>query len=103
MPLAPLIGKSVRIPPGRVEVHLNAEHRAAYRVSYARYGSILDGLPTLRDRDFDGRAVKVTRDQLEALNRAFASLDPPAETASGAFDAQESQKTRLFKRLQFLS
>ena len=103
MALAPLAGKPVRIPPGRVEVRLNAEHRRIYRALYAGYRTIIDGLPALRDRDFDGRAVKMPPNQLEALNRAFASFDAPAASAAGVFDAQESQKTSLFKRLQFLS
>jgi hypothetical protein len=103
MELAPLVGKRVRIPPGRVEVHLTAEHRRAYRTLYARYRTVIDGLPALRDRDFDGRAVNMTPSQLEALNRAFATPGEPADSTYGVFDAQESQKTRLFKRLQFLS
>jgi hypothetical protein len=103
MELAPLAGKPVRIPPGRVEVHLNADHRRTYRALYARYRTVTDGLPILRDRDFDGRPVNIAPNQLEALNRAFATLGEPLDSTSGVFDAQERQKTRLFKRLQFLS
>jgi hypothetical protein len=101
--LEPLAGKPVHIPPGHVEVRLGPGHQRAYRALYARYRTIIDGVPTLRDRDFDGRAVKITSAQLEALNRAFASISGPSGEPSGAFDAQERQKTHLFKRLQFLS
>lgn len=99
-----IVGKPVKFPPGRVEIHLKPEHRSAYRRLYASYRTILDGLPVLRDRDFDGRPVKVTEQQLDALNRAFAKLATPGPAADeGAFGAQEAQITRLFKRLQFLS
>jgi hypothetical protein len=89
-----------------VAVRLSAAHRQAYRRLYARYCTILDGLPVLRDRDFDGRAVKMTRQQLAALNAAFASAEN-APNGAGAprtvFEAQQDQKTRLFKRTQYLS
>jgi hypothetical protein len=102
-PLSPLEGKPVRFPPGRVEIRLDERHRSAYRRLYARYQSILAGVPVLRARDFDGRAVKVTPDQLEALNRAFASLQPDGAAPENAFAGQEASRTKLFKRLQFLS
>lgn len=104
MAFEPVIGKRLRVPPGRVEIRLNAEHRSAYRRLYARYRTILDGLPVLReDRDFDGRAVVVTAAQLEALNAAFQGIEAGAGEATSAFSAQESAKTDLFKRLQYLS
>lgn len=102
-PLTPLEGKPVRFPPGRLEVRLDERHKSAYRRLYARYQSILAGLPVLRARDFDGRAVKVTPAELEALNAAFASLSAPAGRPETAFGAQESDRTRTYKRLQFLS
>lgn len=102
MPIEPVTGQPVRFPPGRVAVRLTPEHRSAYRRLYAHYATVTDGLPPLRDRDFDGRRVLVTPDQLEALNRGFAELQS-AEPPSSVFAAQEAQKTRLFKRLQFLS
>jgi hypothetical protein len=104
MTFEPIVGTPVRFPPGRVEVRLNAGHRSAYRRLYAGYRTIIDGLPVLReDRDFDGRAVRMTQPQLEALNAALASVSAPEDDGSGAFDAQESGRTRLFKRLQYLS
>lgn len=103
MDLEPIESKPVRFPPGRVEVRLNLQHRSAYRALYARYQSILAGLPVLRERDFDGRTVKVTRQELEALRHAFASVTAPAAKHSTVFEAQEASKERLFKRLQYLS
>jgi hypothetical protein len=104
MAIEPVTGEPVRIPPGRVAVRLNDEHRRAYRQLYARYRTILDGLPVLReDRDFDGRPVKMTRAQLEALNSAFASLGEPEGGHGSVFEGQEAGRTGLFKRLQYLS
>ena len=60
MATEPIVGKAVRFPPGRVEIRLGPEQRSPYRRLYAAYGTVLDGLPVLRDRDFDGRAVSVT-------------------------------------------
>jgi citrate lyase beta subunit len=59
----------------------------------------------LAERDFDGkRAVKMTPSQLEALNAAFARLaedeEPQARTV---FEAQGQARSKLFKRLQYLS
>ena len=99
-----LDSKPVRFPPGRVEIRLNPKHRSAYRARYARYQSILAGLPVLRERDFDGRPVKVTANELEALRRAFAGPSEPGAHRQGtAFGSQEASKERLFKRLQYLS
>lgn len=104
MPFEPIVGTPARIPPGRVEVRLTAEHRRAYRTLYARYRTILDGLPVLReDRDFDGRAVRMTPAHLDALNEAFATLEPGERRSGTVFGAQEKGRTRLFKRLQYLS
>lgn len=103
MELEPIVGKPARFPPGRVEIRLDERHLLAYRRLYARYQSYLAGLPVLRQRDFDGRAVKVTTQELGALNAAFAALRPPARDSNSAFAAQEAAKTALFKRLQFLS
>jgi hypothetical protein len=103
-PLPPLQGSDVRFPPGRVRVRLDEAYRWPYRRLYNGYRAGLDGLPVLRDRDFDGRAVLMTRGQLEALNRALASLAaPPARRTNAPYEAQEDTKKRLFKRLQFLS
>jgi hypothetical protein len=104
MELAPIEGKSVRFPPGRVEIRLDESYRYAYQQLYARYQSNLAGLPVLRERDFDRRAVRVTPAQLDALNAALAksSRSGPAHPTS-VFAAQEAAKTRLFKKLQYLS
>lgn len=104
MEIEPVTGTPVRFPPGRVEIHLDRSHQAAYKSLYARYRTFVDGMPVLRERDFDGRRVRVTPEQLSALNRAFASLLPPATTgAGGAFDNQEQTKNRTSKKLQYLS
>jgi hypothetical protein len=103
MDLAPVAGKTLRFPPGRVEVRLNDAHRRAYRALYAAYRTVIDGLPTLRDRDFDGRAVRMTAKQLDALNAAFEGLADEDGRGSSVFAAQEAGRTRLFKRLQYLS
>jgi hypothetical protein len=104
MEYAPIEGKPVRFPPGRVQIRLTPEHRQGYRALYARYQSILGGLPVLRERDFDGRKVLVSSAQLDALNEAFAKLDNPKAPAPGSvFESQEEARKRLFKRLQYLS
>jgi hypothetical protein len=103
MAFEPVVGTPVRIPPGRVQVRLNDAHRRAYRTLYARYRTVIDGLPALRDRDFDGRPVRITPSQLEALNNALADLAGVDQPRTGVFDAQEAGRTRLFKRLQHLS
>lgn len=103
-PIEPIEGTRVRFPPGRVAIRLDERHRRAYRALYDRYGTLLLDMPVLRERDFDARAVKITPRQLDALNKAFASLQEAGEPAPGdAFEAQERAKTRLFKRLQHLS
>jgi hypothetical protein len=101
--IEPVEGTPVRFPPGRVAIRLNERHRRAYRALYAHYRTVLDGLPVLRERDFDGRAVKVTPAQLDALNRAFASLGATKRLPANVFDAQERSRQGLFKRLQYLS
>lgn len=103
MPYEPIVGTPLRFPPGRVAVRLDEGHRLAYRRLYQRYQSVLAGLPVLRDRDFDGRAVRMTAQELTALNQALAGLEEPAGAPQDAFGAQERARTRLFKRLQFLS
>jgi hypothetical protein len=104
MSYEPISGRPLRFPPGRVAVRLNREHRRLYRDIYARYRTVLDGLPVLReDRDFDGRDVRMTSAQLDALNRAFETAHGAPQEQAGVFGAQEAQKTNLFKRLQFLS
>lgn len=103
MPFEPIVGTPLRFPPGRVAVRLDEGHRLAYRRLYQHYQSVLAGLPVLRDRDFDGRVVRMTARELAALNQALAALDVPAQASQDAFEAQERVRTRLFKRLQFLS
>lgn len=104
MEYEPIPGKPVRFPPGRLQIRLHERHRSAYRALYAHYQSILAGLPVLKDRDFDGRPVVVTPAQLDALNSAFSKLlEPPREAPTSVFESQEAAKSRLFKRLQYLS
>jgi hypothetical protein len=104
VPYQPIAGKPLRFPPGRVEVRLTPDHRRLYRRLYARYGTILGGLPVLReDRDFHGRPVRMTRAQLDSLNDAFEALEAAPVASPDVFGRQEEQRTALFKRLQFLS
>jgi hypothetical protein len=101
---APIEGKPVRFPPGKVAITLDKSLLPDYRRIYSRASTDLAGLPKLRARDFDGRTVNVTPAELEALNGAIARLRPaPAKQPSSVFEAQERYKTRLFKRLQHLS
>ncbi|MHB8376938.1 MAG: hypothetical protein ACYDEB_08285 [Dehalococcoidia bacterium] len=103
MAYEPIVGTPLRFPAGRVGIRPGEEHRLAYQRLYQHYESVLSGLPVLRDRDFDGRVVKMTEGQLAALNEALAGLESSAGPPRGAFEAQERARTRLFKRLQFLS
>jgi len=101
--IEPIEGTPVRFPPGRVTIRLDQRHLRAYRALYAHYRTVVDGLPVLRERDFDGRAVKITPAQLDALNRAFVSLGAAKQPPANVFDAQERSRQGLFKRLQYLS
>lgn len=102
--IEPIVGRPVRFPPGRVAVRLDERYRLPYRRLYQHYRTVIDGLPVLKDSAFDGREVKLTPAQLDALNRAFASLSEPRPLRAGTvFEAQEEGRTRLFKRLQYLS
>ena len=104
MDYEPIQGKPARFPPGRVQIRLDERHRSAYRALYAHYQSILAGLPVLKDKDFAGRSVLVTPAQLGALDGAFSKLlQPPLEAPTSVFESQEAAKSRLFKRLQYLS
>ncbi len=104
MEIPPIEAKSGGLRPGRVSVRLGPEHRKAYEVLYAQYGTIFDSLPVLRETDFGGRPVSMTKAQLEALNQGFAGLSEADEaSADSPFEAQERAKRRLFKRLQYLS
>lgn len=107
MDVGPLEAKPLRFPPGRVEIRFDEPHRQAYRAIYARYQTFLDpNLPVLRERDLDGRPVKLTRAQLDALNRAFALLAGVSRVDGkprNVYEAQERHKSRQTKKIQFLS
>jgi hypothetical protein len=104
MEFEPIKGQPVRFPPGKVAIKLDATRLMDYRRLYARSGTDLAGLPKLRDRDFDGRRVYITRDELDALNAALARLHAPRRRATGSvFEGQQQHNNRLFKRLQYLS
>jgi len=99
----PISGKQVFFPPGRVAIRLDEGHRRAYNRLYGLFFP-LAGVPALKDDDFDGHALKFTRRQLAALNRAFASLGQKAEPGvHGAFGEQEHALTERSKEMQFLS
>ena len=105
MELEPLVGVPVRFPPGHVAVRLDEGHRHAYRQIYATYRSNFGDLPVLRDRDFSGSPVKLSRRALSALNRAFSSFasEGQGSRTGSAFEAQERDRSDLFRRTQFLS
>jgi len=104
MLIEPIEGKPVLFPPGNVAVRLNREHLKAYRRAYARAATDLSGLPALRESDFDGREVKMSRSELQRLNEALARYGrPPDMETHSAFEGQERYKTALFKRLLYLS
>jgi hypothetical protein len=97
-------GQPVRFPPGKVAIKLKPELWLPYKRLYARAGTSLSRLPRLRERDFDGRTVKITPTELASLNRGLARLQAPRKRETGTvFEAQEQGKTRLFKRPQYLS
>jgi hypothetical protein len=104
MDFKPIEGQAVRFPPGMVSIRLSKDQLAVYRRLYSRSSTDLAGLPKLQERDFDGRTVKITQSELDALNRALARLHaPPRRETGSVFEAQERSRTRLFKRLQHLS
>ena len=106
MDFEPLQGKRVLLgPPGIVGVKLSPELWQPYKRLHGTYQAYLAGLPMLAVRDFDGkRTVKMTHAQLEALNEALAkALSAPTGAPDSVFEAQEDARTRLFKRLQYLS
>jgi hypothetical protein len=104
MAFEPIRGRPARFPPGKVMVTLGPERLLDYRRLYARSATDLGGLPKLREGDFDGRTVSMSAAELHALNHALAHLNAPRRRATGnAFETQEQHKTRLFKRLQYLS
>jgi hypothetical protein len=103
MEIQPVTARPVRFPPGRVSVYLDESHRLAYKWLYARYRTLVDDLPVLRERDFGGKPVMMTRAQLEALNRGFASLNDAGPPNLSVFDRQEQSKSRMSKKVQYLS
>jgi len=100
-----LKGRRVPLPPGHVGVKLPPSLWQPYKRLHAQYQAYISGIPMLAERDFDGkRIVKLTPKQLRALNEAFRKLAEPLEAKpASVFGAQEDGRTRLFKRLQYLS
>lgn len=106
MDFQPIKGKRVLLgPPGVVGVKLPPELWQPYKRLHGKYQAYLAGLPMLAVRDFDGkRTVKMSPGQLGALNDALAKvLSTPVGSSDSVFEAQEDARTRLFKRLQYLS
>ena len=105
MAYEPLKGKRVLAPPGHVGVKLPPELWQPYKRLHGHYQAYISGMPMLAERDFNGkRTAKMTPKQLEALNAAFVQLEAEDDGPPGSvFEAQEQAKTRLFKRLQYLS
>ena len=99
--IPPIVGKRIFVPPGRVAICLDDGDRRAYLRLYGLSWP-LPGVPELKDRDFDGRTIKLTRSQLAALYLALVSLLDHARTGRrSAFEAQEQFLTKHFKEMQF--
>lgn len=99
----PIVGQSGRFPPGHVAITLNAEHRRAYLRLYGTSFPLAD-VPALKDNDFDGRSIKMSRPQLAALNRRFRALaDVPDPGPAGVYRNQGQALAKHFKEMQFLS
>ena len=99
----PIVGKPALFPPGHVTIQLGPQHRRAYLRLWG-LSFPLSGVPALKDRDFDGRRIKLTQPQLAALNRAFASLRARSRPETGsAFEAQEQSSRSTSREMQFLS
>lgn len=105
MEFTPITGRRTLAPPGFIAVKLDQKLWLPYKRLHASYQAYIAGLPMLAERDFDGkRNVKLTPAQLKALNTAFSKLaDGGAASPTNVFEAQEEARTRLFKRLQYLS
>lgn len=103
MTVEPIIGRGVLFPPGHVSITLNADHRRAYLLLYGSAFPLGD-VPALKDHDFDGRSIKMSRPQLAALNRRFRALQEEADPGPpGAFRDQERFLSKHFKEMQSLS
>ena len=101
--VSPITGMPARFRRGHVSVRLDDAHRHAYRRLYGLAFPLVD-VPALEHRDFDGRSITLSRTQLGALNRAFATLNHDAMThARDAAGDQELLLTQHFKEMQFLS
>ena len=101
--VAPITGTPARFRRGHISVRLDDAHGRAYR---RLYGLVfpLAGVPALKPHDFDGRSITLSRGQLDALNRAFATLNHRAASGiQGAAGDQEQFLTQHFKEMQFLS
>ena len=95
-------GRPLFLRRGSTRIRLDEEHRRAYRRLYGLLFP-LAGVPALSDQDFDGREVTMTKAQLAALNRAFASLNSVVSPIHNSFEGQERFLTEHFQELQFLS
>jgi hypothetical protein len=103
MTVDPIIGHSVRFPPGQVRITLNADHRRAYLRLFGAYFPLTD-VPALKDDDFDGRSIRMSKPELAALNRRFLTLADVAEPGPpGVFRDQEQSLEKNAKAMQFLS
>jgi hypothetical protein len=101
--VSPIIGRPVWFPRGYVSITLNAEHRREYRRLYGMYFPLPD-VPALKDRDFEGRSIKVRKSQLAALNRRLLTLIDDANTdPPSAFRDQEESLTKNAHEILFLS
>jgi hypothetical protein len=101
--VSPVSGRAIWYRPGHVKVTLNAEHRRAYLRLYGMYFPLSD-VPALKDHDFDGRAIRMTRRQLAALNRNLQDLSSTTDTNPvSPFREQEDALTTASHEMQFLS
>ena len=98
-----IVGEAMFFRPGHVRITLNAEHRRAYRRLYGQSFPLAD-VPAIKNRDFDGRSITMTRRDLTALNQLFRTLVKEADLKPrDAFGDQGHSLTAHFKEMQFLS
>lgn len=88
---------------GHVRVALDQGHRRAYMLLYGE-AFPLDDVPALKDRDFDGGPITMSRRELAALNRRLQALrHVPDQGSAGTFRDQERSFTQTSRKAQFLA
>jgi hypothetical protein len=98
-----IVGQRLSWRPGHVRIALDDGYRRAYLLLYGA-SFPLDDVPALKDRDFDGRPITMSRNELAALNRRLQALrHVPDGGPPGTFRDQERSFTDTSRKTQFLS